>query len=208
MFYINFSIKTTSYRCEPLHGIALQATKTKQPMFGKKKQDDIEAQRAKFSNAVAAYDKQLYWYIRRLVVVHEDAADVLQNTYVAAWEHYSELRDKSAILSWLYRIATREAHNHLRKVTKHAAQDIDVETSEELQRRYQNETLTGDEITQLLQKAILTLTEAQRVAFNLRYYDEMNYKEIANVMNISESTAKVHYHNAKQRIEQFLKEYE
>lgn len=177
-------------------------------MFGRKKQDDIEAQRARFSSAVAAYDRQLYWHIRRLVVVHEDAADILQNTYVAAWEHFADLRDKSAILSWLYRIATREAHNHLRKVTKYAAQDIDVETSEELQRRYQNETLTGDEITQLLQKAILTLTEAQRVAFNLRYYDEMNYKEIANVMNISESTAKVHYHNARQRIEQYLKEYE
>ena len=177
-------------------------------MFGRKRHDDIEAQRAQFTSAVAAYDKQLYWHIRRLVVVHEDAADVLQNTYVNAWEHFEDLHDKSAIRSWLYRIATREAHNHLRKITKHSAQDIDIETSAELQNRYQNETLTGDKITKLLQKAILTLTETQRVAFNLRYYDEMNYKEIAHVMNISESTAKVHYHNARQRIEQFFEDYE
>lgn len=157
-----------------------------------------------FATAVNEYSEALYWHARKLVVLHEDAEDVVQNAFAKAWSHIGELKDAKAIKTWLYSITTREALSLLRR-------KIDVATSEDVMtalltnRFEQLSNINADTIEATLQKALLTLTEQQRVVFNLRYYEEMSYKDISKVMDITESTAKVHYHNAYNKIVEIIK---
>ena len=161
-----------------------------------------------FRMLMAKYKEPIYWHIRRLVVSHDDAQDATQDTFLRIFRSFSQYSGEGSFKAWIFRIATNEALRLLGKNQEKATLSLDEMPLAALTMKADDYFDYGNTEAVKLQKAITALPAKQQLAFNLRYYDEMNYKEIANVMNISESTAKVHYHNAKQRIEQYLKEYE
>lgn len=153
---------------------------------------------------VKKYQQQLYWCIRRLVYDHEDAEDALQNTFLKVWNGISRFRGESGLYTWLYRIATNEALSLLKKNKRHREFSYD-EASREINALVGNDQLySGDEISNKLQAAILTLPPKQRVVFNMKYYDELKYDEMAEVLQTSSGALKASYHLASKKIEKFL----
>ena len=155
---------------------------------------------------VRKYQERLYWHIRRMVISHEDADDVTQNTLIKAWKGLHKFKEESQLYTWLYRIATNESITFLNKKKKRffvSMNDVEHELSESLE---SDEHYSGDEIQLTLQKAILTLPEKQRLVFNMRYYDEMKYDEIAEVLGTSVGALKASYHHAVKKIENYIKE--
>jgi len=154
---------------------------------------------------VKRYQQRLYWAIRRLVYVHEDADDILQETFIRVWKGLPSFNAQSSLYTWMYRIAINEALAFLRKQKwKNIFQLRDPQ--EILQQRLQASIHEGaDEILIQLHEAISTLPPQQRAVFNLRYFEHMPFKQIAEVMGRTESTVKVHYHLARKKIEEFLK---
>ena len=150
------------------------------------------------------YQSRLYWHIRRLIVDHALAQDVLQDTFIKAFTNFHQFKKESKLYTWLYRIATNEALQQLNKMKKMQKSDEDAEYY--LQNLTADSAIaTGEEITVLLQKAIHTLPEKQKLVFTMRYYDEMPYEEISQVLDMSVGTCKTNYHYAKQKIEDFIK---
>ena len=147
----------------------------------------------------------LYWHVRKIVISHENADDVLQNAFVKAWKAIGNFRGESKLKTWLYRIATNEALTLLKKEKKRSHGDLgDIQDS--LQHSLeQGPMISGDEIQMKLQKAVLSLPEKQRLVFNLKYFEEMKYREIAEVLGGSEGSLKASYHHAVKKIEVFLR---
>jgi RNA polymerase sigma-70 factor (ECF subfamily) len=157
-----------------------------------------------FRLLVESYSTRLYWHIRRLVILHEDADDALQNTFINAWKNIGEFRNDSALYTWLYAIATNEALTLINKRKRNAAVSID-DIGNYLANSAEGSTwFDGDEAQVILQNAILQLPEKQRIVFNLRYYDEMPYEEMSKVLKTSEGALKASYHHAVKKIEQML----
>lgn len=153
---------------------------------------------------VRKYQQRLYWHIRRMVIVHEDADDVVQNTLVKVWKGLLNFKEEAKLYTWLYRIATNEAITFLNKKKKRffiSVVDVENELSNSLE---SDEGFSGDEIQLKLQKAILTLPEKQRTVFNLRYYDEMNYNEMSEILGTSVGALKASYHHAAKKIEIYI----
>ena len=159
-----------------------------------------------FTELVKRYQEPLYWHLRRLVVSHEDARDLLQETLLQAWQKIDTLREEGAVRGWLYKIATHAAYRHLHRNRIHPLST--EELSSILLERLQGSDYVDYEEEGLLrfQQAILTLSEQQRTVFTLRYYDEMSYEEIARVVDSSPEACRVAYHNATKRIQTLLKE--
>lgn len=152
------------------------------------------------------YGHALYWHIRRIVIGHDDAEDVLQETCIKVFNNIHTYRGDGSLATWLYRIATNEALQHLRRQT-HLFQHIDS-LSDTLVEKLQAEVpLDGNELEIMLQKALLTLPTQQRIAFNLRYYDELSYEDIAAITGKTVQTLKTNYHYATQRIKNYIKEH-
>lgn len=152
-----------------------------------------------------AYQSRLYWHIRRLVVDHDLAQDVLQDTFIKAYQNFHQFKQDSQLYTWLYRIATNEALQQLNKIKRMQKTDGDAETH--LQNLVADSAGRGaDEITILLQKAIHTLPEKQRLVFTMRYYDDLPYEEMSKSLDMSVGTLKTNYHYAKQKIEDYIKE--
>lgn len=152
-----------------------------------------------------AYQSRLYWHIRRLVVSHEVAQDVLQETFIKAYQKFHQFNQESQLYTWLYRIATNEALQQLNKMKKMQKTDEDAE--HHLQNLVAQSVETdADEIQELLQKAIQSLPEKQKLVFTMRYYDELPYEELSGILDMSVSTLKTNYHYAKQKIEEYIKE--
>ena len=159
-----------------------------------------------FRMLMKEYGHALYWHIRRIVVGHDDAEDVLQETCIKVLSSIHTYRGDGSLATWLYRIATNEALQHLRRQTR-LFQHIDS-LSDTLVEKLQAETpLDGNELEIMLQKALLTLPTQQRIAFNLRYYDELSYEDIASITGKSVQTLKTNYHYATQRIKNYIKEH-
>ncbi|MCU0462364.1 MAG: RNA polymerase sigma factor [Bacteroidales bacterium] len=157
-----------------------------------------------FRLLVESYSKRLYWHIRRLVIIHEDADDALQNTFINAWKKIGEFRNESALYTWLYTIATNESLTLINKRKRYAAVSID-DIGNYLANSAEGSTwFDGDEAQIKLQNAILQLPEKQRIVFNLRYYDEMPYEEMSKVLKTSEGALKASYHHAVKKIEEIL----
>lgn len=157
-----------------------------------------------FRLVVEKYSTRLYWHIRRLVILHEDADDALQNTFINAWRNISNFRRESSLYTWLYAIATNEALALINKRTRNSAVSLD-----DLGSWFANSTegstwFDGDEAQLKLQNAILKLPEKQRIVFNLRYFDEMTYEEMSIVLNTSVGALKASYHHAVKKIENIL----
>ena len=139
-----------------------------------------------FRLIVEKYSQKLYWHIRRLVILHEDADDALQNTFINVWKSIGNFRSESSLYTWLYTIATNEALALINKRKKNASVSIDDLGSYFAILQEGSTWFDGDEAQLKLQNAILKLPEKQRIVFNLKYYDEMTYDEMSKVLKTSE----------------------
>ena len=157
---------------------------------------------------IERYQKPLYWHIRRMVVSHDDAEDVLQNTFLQIIEHIGDLHDAQHERAWVYRIATNEALQWLRTRYEFVSLDAEDDESSPLLNTLMADTYTetGDSLVLLFQQAILTLPTMQRTVFNLRYYEELPYEEIAAITGSTVGAAKTNYHIAKEKISNYILE--
>jgi len=153
---------------------------------------------------VETYSSKLYWHIRRLVILHEDADDALQNTFINAWRGLSEFRNESAIYTWLYTIATNEALTLINKRKKNSAISLDDLDSHFAGSLEGNTWFDGNEAEIKLQNAILKLPEKQRIVFNMKYFDDITYEEMSTILNTSVGALKASYHHAVKKIEEML----
>ena len=153
-----------------------------------------------------AYQSRLYWHIRRLVDDEDAAKDVLQETFIKVYQNFSQFKKDSQLYTWLYRIASNEALQHLNKAKKMQKTEQDADIYLENQKA-ENSGRNADEIEDLLQDAIQKLPEKQRMVFTLRYYDDLPYEEISKILDMSVSTLKTNYHYAKSKIEQYILDY-
>jgi RNA polymerase sigma-70 factor (ECF subfamily) len=152
------------------------------------------------------YQEALYRHIRRLVIDHDDADDVLQNTFIKVFKSIDRFEGKSKLFTWLYRIATNEAITFLTNKNKKETDTLDDPNNNYLANQLRADAFfDGDEVQIRLQQALATLPDKQRVVFNLRYYDEMPYEEMAAVLDTSEGALKASYHHAVKKIETFFK---
>jgi RNA polymerase sigma-70 factor (ECF subfamily) len=157
-----------------------------------------------FNLIVRKYRERLYWHIRKIVIVHDDADDVLQNTLVKAWSALSDFRGDAQLFTWLYRIATNEALTFLKnKRTKFFLPLVDVES--QLKNKLEDDPyFDGNELQRQLQKAVLSLPEKQRIVFNMKYFDELKYEEISEILGTSVGALKASYHHAVKKIEELM----
>ena len=166
-----------------------------------------ETQELAFRNLMKLYKKRLYWHIRKIVLSHDDADDVLQNTFIKVFKNIHSFKEQSKLYSWMFRIATNEAITFINK--KAAKQHVDLR---ELQHSMADDLhndiyYTGDEIQQLLQKAIVTLPQKQQLVFNMKYFDEMKYTDMSDALDTSVGALKASYYHAVKKIEKFLKSH-
>ena len=166
---------------------------------------DPKTQREAFGMLVSQYSEQLYWKIRRIVLTHDDANDVLQNAFMKAWSNLGEFQNKSKISTWLYRIAINEALDFVRREKNKFSADEDVSVANRLMA---DDYFDGDEAQALLQEAISMLPDVQRTVFTLRYYDDMKYSEMSSVLGTSEGALKASYHIAVQKITEFFHKHD
>lgn len=159
-----------------------------------------------FNLLVKKYQERLYWHIRKIVIDHDDADDVLQNVLVKVWSGLETFREESGLYTWLYRIATNECITFLNKKRKRYFIPI-VDVEKELSRSLESDPyFNGDEIQKKLQRALLTLPEKQRIVFNLKYFEEMTYEEMSEVLQTSVGALKASFHHAMKKIEDFFDE--
>lgn len=157
-----------------------------------------------FRLLVEKYSSKLYWHIRRLVILHEDADDALQNTFINAWKGLSDFRNESSLYTWLYTIATNEALALINKRKRNASISFD-DMGDYFSNSQEGSTwFDGDTAELKLQNAILQLPEKQRIVFNLKYYDEMPYREMSKLLDTSEGALKASYHHAVKKVEKFI----
>ncbi|MBD8389911.1 RNA polymerase sigma factor [Dysgonomonas sp. BGC7] len=163
-----------------------------------------KTQQAAFSELVKEFSEILYWQIRKIVLSHDDANDVLQNTFIKVWTSIDNFRGDSKFSTWLYRIAINEAISFLNK--QRSANNISLDDADSflISRLEGDEFFDGDEAQLKLQKAILTLPEKQRIVFNLKYFEEMKYEEMSEILETSVGALKASYHHAVKKIEDFL----
>lgn len=160
-----------------------------------------------FNQLVRTYQQPLYRVVRRMVIDHDEANDVMQEAFVKAWRNLDKFREDARLSTWLYRIATNEALTHLRKQKRHATLSLDSASSRmmaKLDKGVQDATVQGDEIQLLLQKAMLRLPERQRLVFQLRYYDDLSYEDISEMLSTSVGALKASYHHAVKKIERAM----
>ncbi|KAA6336069.1 ECF RNA polymerase sigma factor SigW [termite gut metagenome] len=167
---------------------------------------DENTQESGFEMVVRRYSEQLYWQIRRMVFSHEDANDVLQNTFVKAWLNINYFRGEAKLSTWLYRIAFNECLTFLSKQNAMNSVSIDDPEADMIQKLEGDTYFSGDRIQMLLQRALLSLPEKQRMVFNLKYYQEMKYEEMSEIFGTSVGALKASYHHAVKKIEKILEE--
>ena len=161
-----------------------------------------------FSTLVSLYSQRLYWHIRKIVLNHDDADDVLQNTFLKIWKNIETFRAESGLYTWIYRIATNESLTFLNK-KKRTLSGTQEEINEYLLENIQADPyFNGNKIQQKLQEAIALLPEKQRLVFNMRYFDEIKYQDMEKILDTSEGALKASYHHAVKKIEEFLRSTE
>lgn len=157
-----------------------------------------------FTRIMKKYQEPLYWHVRRIVIFHEDADDVIQNTFLKVWKNLESFQGDSQLFTWLYRIATNEALTYFKKQRRKNLlpwSDYEQYLEENLE---SDVYFSGDAIGKTLQKAIIKLPEKQRLVFNMRYYDEMKYEDMAKVLGTSVGALKASYHHAVKKIKNYL----
>ncbi|MCM1450994.1 MAG: sigma-70 family RNA polymerase sigma factor [Clostridium sp.] len=162
--------------------------------------------RQAFTEVISQYSEPLYWQIRRMVQNHDDANDLLQNTFMKAWQSLENFRGDAKLSTWLYKIAINEAISHLEKERKRLDISIDEEGSHLAHLIEADEHIDGDELALKLRKAIASLPEKQRLVFNMKYFDNMKYEDMSEVLGTSVGALKASYHLATKKIEQFFQD--
>jgi len=157
-----------------------------------------------FTTLIKKYQERLYWHVRRMVVDHDDANDILQNVFIRVWKALENFKEESQLYTWLYRIATNESLTFLENKKKRSAVSLsDVESG--LQNKVRSsENFDANKLEWKLQLAIQSLPEKQKIVFSLRYYDEMPYEEMSRVLDTSEGALKASYHHAAKKIEDYI----
>lgn len=168
----------------------------------------VDTKERAFTAIIKKYQEKLYWHIRRLVVAHDDANDVLQNVFIKVWNGLASFREDSQLYTWLYRIATNESLSFLDQQKRRSTVSMDEEGSEVLTNQIKADSnFDARKLEWKLQLAIQQLPEKQRLVFNLRYFDEMPYQEMSRILDTSEGALKASYHHAAKKIEEFIKNY-
>ena len=157
-----------------------------------------------FNQLVRKYQSKVYWHVRKMVVDHDDADDLTQEVFVKVWKHLATFRQDAQLFTWIYRIATNECLNFLgskRRTFLLPLNDVGAELAAKMEA---DPALAGDAIELKLQRAILRLPDTQRLVFNLRYYDEMPYEQMAEVTGTSAGALKASYHHAVKKVEDYV----
>ena len=164
--------------------------------------------RSAFNDVIRRYSGPLYWQIRRMVQSHDDASDLLQNTFLKAWSSITGFRGDARLSTWLYKIAINESLSFLEKEKRRGSVSLDDEESLVLNSIAADEWVDGDELKKELRSVVATLTEKQRLVFNMKYYDEMKYEDMSGILGTSVGALKASYHLAVKKIEQYFNEKE
>lgn len=167
---------------------------------------DPHTVRQGFARLVSEYSERLYWQIRKMVLSHDDANDILQDVFMKAWSNLENFRGDAKLTTWLYRIAINESITFLNKKRSQNNVSIDADDSFLINVLESDEYFDGDEAQLRLQKAILTLPEKQRLVFQMKYFEEMKYDEMSDILGTSVGALKASYHHAVKKIEKFLGE--
>ena len=165
-----------------------------------------------FTQLIKKYQQKIYWHIRKMVIDHDDADDVVQETFIKVWHGLQNFRSDAQLYTWLYRIATNESLNFLQKKRRQNHVPIDGEDSLDLMNTLESsisqDYISGDEIQIKLQKALLQLPDKQRLVFNMKYYDDLKYEEISEITGTSVGALKASYHLAVKKIQDSLMKQE
>ena len=159
---------------------------------------------AAFTCILKKYQEKIYWHIRRLVIEHEDANDVLQNMFIKVWKNLDNFREDSQLYTWLYRIATNESLTFLDQKKKKSTSPIGDDEGYLSNKLRADQDFDGNKLEWKLQLAIQKLPPKQKVVFNLRYFEEMPYEEMSRVLETSEGALKASYHHAVKKIEDYI----
>jgi RNA polymerase sigma factor, sigma-70 family len=163
-----------------------------------------ERQKKAFEVIVNYYSEKLYWQIRKMVLSHDDANDLLQNTFIKAWTNIDLFRGEAKLSTWLYKIAINECITFLNK--QRALNNVSIDDTDGflVGKLESDDYFDGEEAQLKLQQAILTLPDKQRLVFNMKYYEDMPYEEISEILGTSVGALKASYHHAVKKIEAFL----
>ena len=167
-----------------------------------------KTQEQAFRTLMTQYKERLYWHIRRMVLSHDDTDDILQNTFIKVFRNIDKFNQESKLYSWMYRIATNEAITFINKEAKKRNVSI-ADVQHKMVGTLNNDVhYSGNEIQLLLQKAIMSLPQKQQLVFNMKYYDEMKYQDISEVLGTTVGALKASYFHAVKKIELFVKEHQ
>lgn len=158
-----------------------------------------------FAEVIKSYSEPLYWQIRKMVQTHDDADDVLQNTFMKAWQNLENFRGEARLSTWLYKIAINESLSHLEREKRRAGVSLDDDEAYQASLIESDEYIDGDQLSLDLRKAVASLPEKQRLVFNMKYYDDMKFEDISNILGTSVGALKASYHLAVKKIENFFK---
>ena len=165
---------------------------------------DPQQCRKAFGDVIAIYSEPLYWHIRKMVINHDDANDLLQNTFLKAWSNIENFRGEARLSTWLYKIAINESITFLNKERQRLNVSIDDGDTFLIDKLESDEWFDGDELKRELQKAIAQLPEKQRLIFNMRYFDDMKYEDISEILGTSVGALKASLHHAVKKIEKYF----
>lgn len=160
--------------------------------------------RKAFGDVIAIYSEPLYWHIRKMVISHDDANDLLQNTFMKAWASIENFRGEARLSTWLYKIAINESITFLNKERQRLNVSIDDGDTFLADKLESDEWFDGDDLKKELQKAIAQLPEKQRLIFNMRYFDDMKYENISEILGTSVGALKASFHHAVKKIEKYF----
>ncbi|MBS7411152.1 MAG: sigma-70 family RNA polymerase sigma factor [Candidatus Limisoma sp.] len=165
---------------------------------------DPQRCRKAFNEVIKIYTEPLYWQIRKMVIDHEDANDVLQNTFIKAWSSIENFRGDAKLSTWLYKIAINESITFINKEKQRNNVSLDDDDSFLINSLASDEWFDGDDLRLELQKAINSLPEKQRLIFNMRYFDDMKYEDMSEILGTTVGALKASYHHAVKKIEKFF----
>ena len=166
---------------------------------------NVQTKEQAFRVLITEYKERLYWHIRKIVIYHDDADDVLQNTFIKVFKGINNFKQESQLFSWMYRIATNESITFINKRAKERNTDISEIKQGLVTSLQSDEWFTGDEIQLILQEAVATLPEKQQLVFKMKYFDNMKYDEISNILETSVGGLKASYFHAVKKIENYIK---
>ncbi|TDQ07407.1 RNA polymerase sigma factor [Pedobacter metabolipauper] len=165
---------------------------------------NIKTRNEAFNLLLTKYQQKIYWHVRRLVIDHDDADDLVQDVFIKVWKNLEKFRSDSQLYTWIYRIATNESITFLNKKKQRNNTPLDEVSNELSETLIASSYFNGDKIQMKLQQAVLTLPEKQRLIFNMKYYDDLKYEQIADITGTSVGALKASFHIAVKKIEAFM----